>query len=604
MKRILIASTLLAVCFSLPSCHYLDKAPEEDISIEEAFLMRNYAEGFLTDIYADMPEELFFCDNADINPFTASSDEMCLCWPGKFCKTIGRGAMNPYNATGRVWINMYEGIRKANIFLKYIPTTPTSEEFSLKEKNTWIGEAYLLRALYHFFVVRTYGPCLIMDAPVSANDDFDAIKRAPLDDCIQFILDEIDKAIPMLPMKIEDSSKYGHVNAAMAYALKARLLLYRASDLFNGNPLYKDFVDNDGVHLFPTEKDPSWWDRAASAAKDAIAACEEAGYALYYSTSGNPVDNYTQLFLVNENCESLYSRPTGSADSGYGWIEKCSFPNFLGGWGGYDPTQQMVDAYEMDNGEMPILGYNSDGSPIINPASGYTESGFATSDGPAGTWTAGVSNMYVHRDPRFYASINYNGAVFKGHQIQLWNTGVDGRGSTTVDFCITGYMMKKFVDPAVNLVGTQTFTIKSFIMFRLGELYLNYAEALNESQGPVSDVYKYVNAIRTRAGMPDLPSGLTKDQMRERIRHERQVELAFETHRYFDCHRWLIARETESGPVWGMNIAAGNSLSDPEYYKRTVVENRVFPYPQYYLFPIIQAEVDKMAGLVQNPYWN
>ncbi len=603
MKKFNIIFSIAAAIVLCTACNYLDKAPEEDITIEEAFLKRNYAEAFLTDVYADMPEELFFCDNADINPFTAASDEMCLCWPGKFCKTISRGSMNPYNATGRVWINMYEGIRKANIFLKYIPITPTNKEFTETDKETWIGEAYLLRALYHFFVLRTYGPCLIMDRPVTANDDFNAIKRHPVDECVEFILSDIEKAIERLPMRIEDASKYGHVNGGMAYALRSRLLLYRASDLLNGNPLYADFVDNDGVHIFPTEKDASWWKKAADASKLAIDACEQAGYAIYYSASGDPVKNYTELFLVNENCESIYSRPTGTTDDGYGWIEKCSFPNYLGGWGGYDPTQQMVDAYEMDNGEIPITGYKSDGSPIINAASGYKETGFATEDGPEGRWTAGVSNMYVHRDPRFYASINYCGAVFKNHQIELWNSGVDGRGNTSVDYCITGYLLKKFVDPVVNLTGTKNFTIKSFIMFRLGELYLNYAEALNEADGPVSDVYKYVNLIRKRAGMPDLPAGLSKDEMRDRIRRERQVELAFETHRYFDCHRWMIAQDTESGSVWGMNIAAGTSLDDPEYYKRTVVETRVFRYPEYYLFPIIQSEVDKMQGLVQNPYW-
>ena len=595
---VLMAMAMAAVS----SCHYLDKDPEEDILIEDAFLKRNYAEAFLTDVYADVPHELFFCDNADINPFTASSDEMCLCWPGKFAKTITKGSLNPYNATGRVWINMYEGIRKANLFLKHIDKTPLGKDFTQEDKNAWIGEAYLLRAMYHFYVMRTYGPCLIMDYLVSANDDFHAIKRQPLDDCIDFILKDIEKAISLLPMKITDASKYGRVNGAMAYAMKSRLLLYRASDLWNGNPIYKDFTDKDGVHLFPTEKDDSWWQTAADAAKECIDECEKAGYALYYAPSNDPVDNYSELFLVNNNCEVLYARPAGSADDGYGWIEKCSFPISMGGWAGYDPTQMMVDAYEMDNGEVAITGYTESGAPVINPASGYTETGFAESDGPAGRWVAGVSNMYVHRDPRFYASINYNGAMFKDQQIQLWNSGADGRASASVDYCITGYMMKKFNDPTVN-IPRGIFTLKTFIMFRLGEVYLNYAEALNEAKGPVADVHKYVNAIRARAGMPELPSNLTKEQMRERIRRERRVELAFETHRYFDCQRWMIAKDTQSGPVCGMNISAGTHLQDPEYYQRTVVETRVFPYPQYCLFPIMQTEIDKMDGLVQNPYW-
>lgn len=599
-KYILIPLILMSVTYS---CGYLDKEPEEDIILEEAFLKRNYAEAFLTDIYADMPHEQFFCDNADINPFTASSDEMTLCWPGKFSKIITKGSMNPYNATGRVWINMYEGIRKANLFLENIHRTPVDKDFSEEDKNIWIGEAYLLRALYHFFVLRTYGPCLIMDRLVSANDDFHAIKRQPLDDCIAFILADIERAIPLLPMKITDASKYGHLTAAVGYALRSRLLLYRASDQWNGNPLYADFRDKDGVVLFPDKKDDLYWQKAADAAKECIEECEKAGYKLYYSQTGNPVDNYTGLFLENNNCESIYSRPVGATDDGYGWIEKCSFPHSMGGWSGYNPTQALVDAYEMDNGQIPILGYEDDGTPIINESSGYSESGFAESDGPEGTWVAGVSNMYTHRDPRFYASINYNGAVFKNQQIELWNTGKDGRGNTSVDFCLTGYMMKKFNDPSCD-IPRRIFSLKTFIMFRLGEIYLNYAEALNESKGPVEEVYHYINAIRSRAGMPDLPEGLTKDQMRDRIRLERRIELAFETHRYFDCQRWMISHETQNGPVYGMNISAGTFLQDPEYYKRTVVETRVFPYPKYYLFPIMQSEIDKMNGLVQNPYWD
>ncbi len=109
--------------------------------------------------------------------------------------------------------------------------------------------------------------------------------------------------------------------------------------------------------------------------------------------------------------------------------------------------------------------------------------------------------------------------------------------------------------------------MRSWILFRLGEFYLNYAEALNEAEGPVADVHKYVNEIRKRSGMPALPTNLTKEEMRDRIRRERRIELAYETHRYFDCHRWLIAEETESGPVYGMNIAAGTHLQDPAFMK-------------------------------------
>lgn len=591
-----LAFSLLPTFFSCAD--YLDKAPEEDILIEEAFLKRNYAEAFLTDAYADLPMENHFTDMADINPFVLASDELNVPWPEKFGKLMNRGALNAYNATGRVWINMYEGIRKCNVFLDNIHVTPTDKDFSEKDKNAWIGEALLLRALYHFYVIRVYGPCVILDRTVKVDDDFNALQRQTLDECIDFVLKELDKAIPLLPMKITDSRKTGRMTAAMAYAVKSRLLLYRASDLWNGNALYKDFKDNKGILLFPQEKDGKWWKEAAAESKLCIDVCEEAGYKLYKADSGDPVDNYSELFIKRNNCEVILARNCGW-DSDF---EKCSFPRSLGGWSGYNPTQAQVDAYEMATGIVPVLGYNSDGSPVINTASKYIETGFATSDGPNGRWKAGVSNMYVNRDPRFYATINYNGAVFKDHQLELWATGVDGRGNEGRDYCTTGYLLRKHADPSCN-IPQGVFSLKSWVLFRLGEIYLNYAEALNEAEGPVSDVYKYVNLIRERAGMPALPDNLDKNQMRERIRRERQVELSYETHRYFDCHRWKIAEETESGAVYGMNIAVGTNLQDPDYYQRTVIENRVFQYPQYYMFPIMQGEIDKIQGLTQNPYW-
>lgn len=597
--RILIGSSIILCSFLCVSCiGYLDKAPEEDILIEDAFLRRNYAEAFLTDAYADLPREDYFTDMADINPFVLASDELNVPWPEKFGKIINRGALNAYNATGRVWINMYEGIRKCNVFLDNIHLTPVDKDFTEEDKNTWIGEALMLRAIYHFYIIRVYGPCIIMDQTVKVNEDFNALQRSPLDECIQFVLDEIDKAIPLLPMKITDASKIGRMTAAVGYAIKSRILLYRASNLWNGNSLYKDFKDKDGIFLFPQTRDDSWWTKAAEAAKTCIDVCENAGYRLYEAATGNPVDNYAQLFIERNNCEVILARNCG-LDANF---EKCAFPRSLGGWGGFNPTQAQVDAYEMDDGTIPILGYNSDGSPIINPESGYTEEGFVMSDDPNGRWVAGVSNMYVHRDPRFYATINFNGAIFKDKQIELWSSGADGRGTEGRDYCTTGYLLRKHADPSCNIPQGIT-SLKTWILFRLGEIYLNYAEALNEAEGPVADVYKYVNAIRNRSGMPDLPENLTKDQMRERIRRERQIELSFETHRYFDCHRWMIAENTENGPIYGMNIAAGTHLQDPSYYQRTVVETRIFQYPQYYLFPIMQTEIDKISGLMQNPYW-
>lgn len=169
-------------------------------------------------------------------------------------------------------------------------------------------------------------------------------------------------------------------------------------------------------------------------------------------------------------------------------------------------------------------------------------------------------------------------------------------------YTVTGYLLKKFMEEGEVNIIQRRFTLKTWIYFRLGEQYLNYAEALNEAQGPVADVYKYTNPIRERSRIPNLPpGGLSKDEMRERIRHERQIELSFETHRYFDTRRWKIAEQTNNAKLYGMNISIGDSLQDDRFYQRTYIKSRVFNKTKDYLFPITQNEINKTPGLVQNP---
>lgn len=601
MKKLqyIICSILIMQLFLISACRkdFLDKGPDEDITIEEAFKQRKYAEAFLVDIYAGLPNEIYFTDMVDINPFIVASDEMNIPWPEKFPKLMNKGAWNAFNVAGQIYKNMYEGIRKSNIFLEHIQITPLSAEFTQTTKDRWIGEATFLRAFYHFQLMRIYGAVPIMDYSAGVADDFTKIRRKPLDNCVKFVVDECDKAIGLLPMNVVESRDLGRPTAAATLALKARVLLYNASPLWNGNPDLRSVADKEGTKLFAQQYDENRWKVAALAAKDCIDKCEAAGYHLFRNYT-DPVKNYQQLFIENNNPEVLFARNSGRD----GWMEKCAFPGSLGGWNGWNPTQGQIDAYEMDNGIAPITGYNTDGSPIINSASGYVEAGYAVGDEPKGKWLDGTRNMYVHRDPRFYATVNFNGAFFVDRRVQFWQSGADGKGTAGRDYNTTGYLLKKFIDPGVSLTQ-QRYSLKTWVFFRLGEMYLNYAEALNEADGPVSDVYKFVNAIRDRAGMPVLPASLTKEEMRARIRNERRVELAFETHRYFDCHRWKIAAQTDKAPVYGMNVSAGTSLRDDAFYQRTLVEARVFQTPKHYLFPIPQDEIDKNPSIVQNPGW-
>ena len=602
MKYIKFLSVLLSVAFFTSCADYLDKAPEEDITFEQAFQKPAYAEAFLSSAYAGLPNEMWFSDWGDANPYVMASDDLAMPYPEKFGKLITSGAWNAYNASGQQWINMAESIRKVNIFLNYIHLTPFDQKYTQAKINNWIGEAILLRALCHFFSLRIYGPIPILDHKIELNEDFNALKRQPLDDCIQFILDECDRTIEILPVRITNTADHGRMNAGAAYALKARLLLYRASPLFNGNPDYRNFADKEGVKLFPQENDPSYWQKAAEAAKKCIEECEKVGYKLYDKSDGDRITVLKGIFIDRNNEETILPRNVGYDGGIWGLVEKCCFPRTNGGWAGTNPTQNLVDAFEMTNGIKPIQGYQGNGRPILTPGSGYVEEGYTDENDPEGRWKADVRKMYTNRDPRFYAWINFNGKEFKGRQIEWYNSGPDGRGNESRDYNCTGYTMNKYVNEDSDIHGG-LFQRKSWIFFRMAEIYLNYAEALNEWQGPVADVYTYVNKIRTRAGMPDLPANLSKEDMRQRIRDERRVELCFETHRYFDCRRWKIAPETDNGPIYGMNITAGTSLRDDAFFERVVTETRIFRAPVHYLFPIIQDEIDKNQGLVQNPGW-
>ncbi|MBO9732794.1 MAG: RagB/SusD family nutrient uptake outer membrane protein [Chitinophaga sp.] len=585
---------LLLGMLLLPSCTktYLKKAPDEDLDIKKVFSERKFAESFLTSAYSNIPVMLGAADWDQRNPFTGACDEMEITFLGAYSHMLNSGAWSSNDYFPDIWGYMYEGIRKTNIFLENVAQVPMPEE----DRKKWIGEATFLRAFFHFMLARVYGPIPIADHAYTLNEDYTKIRRAPIDKVIGFITSECDKSAGLLDWTVTPD-KYGRVTKAAAMALKAQALLYMASPLWNGNPDYMGIKDKDGTSLFPSF-DKERWRAAAVAAKACIDGTEANGYKLYRSASNDPVRNYQEIFIERNNAEVLFARNAGE----HSHFERCSNPISYGGYSIFCPTQELVDDYEMENGLRPITGYQPDGSPVINAASGYVETGYVADKHPKDYYPAGVRNMYVKREPRFYASINFNGATWKGRGIQFWNEGLDGRRRAGSDYCISGYLMKKMVNPTSDIFQNR-FSLNTWIYYRLGEVYLNYAEALNEADGPVADVYQYVNAIRDRSGLPALPAGLSQHEMRERIHHERRIELAFETHRYFDTHRWKTAGDIDNKAIHGMNIGAGAALNDDNFYKRTVIEKRVFVSPKHYLWPLQQTEINKNPNLVQNPGW-
>jgi len=579
---------------------YLDKAPDDDLTLNKVFGNRDYAMSFLNNIYSAEPVERRMVDNdPNGNPFVGASDEMEQMYAGSFSNSINAGSWGPSTYTIDPWTANYVGIRKANLFIENVDKVPLDDFFTSGLRSKLKGEAMFLRAYFHFLLMRVYGPVPISDHSIPFTEDMKAIRRDPIDKCAAFVAAECDKAAALLPPNITNVTDYGRPTKAVCLALKARVLLYMASPLWNGNPDYKDIKNDNGTRLFP-DADAGRWQAAADAAKACIDQAESAGYGLYRSASNDPVLNYQEIFFVNNNKEVLFANNPGFFNDNDVYSDpRSTYQGFTLN----SITQNMVDDYEMADGTRPILGYNADYTPILNPASSYTETGFAAADDPKGNYIAGTSNMYVNREPRFYASIHFSGQPWKNsHGLQFWYKGVDGKlAGGAGNYTKTGYLPKKCSDPSFTWVPLHS-VLRTWILFRLGEQYLNYAEALNEAQGPVGDVYKYINLIRDRSGLPGLPTGLSKDDMRERIHHERRIELFYETQRYFDAHRWMIAEQEEGANILGLDIFSGASATDPAFFKRVLVEKRVFE-KKHYLWPIQQRERDKNPNLVQNYGW-
>ena len=587
---------------------FLDKQPEENLTLDDVFGNRLYTRDFLTHTYSWIPTEANMADDGGAwrNPYTGGCDEMEIAYGNAYSHQINSGGWNPTDIhRTQVWQESYMALRKVNMLIERVDECPAAED----EKRRWKGESYFLRAYFHFLAFRAYGPIIIADHSFKTDENILALRRAPADEVIRFIVEDCNTAAQLLYDRDRwATTDTGRATRIAALALKSRALLYLASPLYNGNTLFTDLKDPvDGTPLINPEYSDLKWKDAMDAAIDAITMAEAATYKLY-NEDEDPVVNYMNIHNIPWNDEILWAKNIGT----YEHMLNCSDPVSFGCFSILNPTQEMVDAYQMADGSDPILGYKNNGmEPIINEASGYTEVGFTTEAYP-GRWEAGVSNMYVNREPRFYASINFAGGRWKTtrssnwtepHYNEFWSTGMDGKNNAGSDYCKTGYNMKKLHNP--ERIPWQFTPNQMWCYIRLGEIYLNAAEAINEYAGPTADCYKYINAIRTRAGLPELEAGLSKEEMRKKIQHERRIELAFELHRFFDVRRWMIAEETQGIPVHSMNIYKGTHLQDPEFYQRIKIEDRVFEFPKHYFFPVEQDEIDKHSKneLVQNLGW-
>jgi len=472
----------------------------------------------------------------------------------------------------------YGNIRAVNVLFKNLPNAPLRQAY----KNQMVAEAHFLRAWYYSILVEHYGGVpLVGDTLLTYEKPIEA-KRSTYAECIDYILSECDLAAATLPTT-QTGLNYGRASKGACLALKARVLLYAASPLFNGTTLVSDAGANIDPALvgYPTY-DANRWKLAEDAAQAVIAAgVYSLNTANKYQTS-QPGYGFQGLFPQRVNTEYIFQlmRPASNSD-----LENMCLPPSRGSNGsGSFPYQGLVDAFPMRNGK-----------PITDPTSGYD---------PA--------NPYKDRDPRLDYSIIHdqtvllvrtgNGQTNGSAPVNIYmgtfngiSTGQDAVHQGTV----TGYYNNKMLDPQA-IAATLSFGSQRVMpLMRYAEVLLNYAEAANEFEGPVGNVYAAVEAVRERAGLDpfQLPTGLTKEEMRVWIQNERRIELAYEGHRFWDVRRWKIAPQTENIQSQGMEV---NRNGASVVYKPFNITKHNFR-PAMYLWPFPLSETGKSPELIQNP---
>ncbi len=561
-----LATLLSGVFFSSCTKQFLDQTTTTDLNEESVFSDSARTIDFLTQIYTNIDfsfNPARFDGRAGLD---ACSDEA----EGPSASVVtaynefATGSVNSYSISADAWSISYQNIRAVNQYISHLPSVPFND--ALKQRTR--AEAIFLRAWYYSILLKHYGGVPIVGDAIYDITDKINTTRDTYENCVNYILAQCDAAASDLPDSYT-GAEFGRVTRGACLALKSRVLLYAASPLFNGGSIAQaDPLKS--VSGYPNY-DLNRWKSAADAAKAVI---DMNLYQLHEDNVTKPGYGFYEVFQKRSNVEFIFQKMKDPGNSFHD-LELLWRPTSRGGSTitGSFPYQNMVDAFQMKNGK-----------DITDPESGFD---------PA--------NPYANRDPRMDYTVSRNGILmYKVNSAPtvlytyLDESNGDGFGQGTP----TGYYVNKMCDE--NVVpnwfnGTQ----RCYPMIRFAEILLNYAEALNEFSGPSSDVYAAVELIRKRAGLVpfNLPAGLTTEQMRSVIQRERQVELAFEEHRFWDVRRWKIAAQTDNMMMKGMRIT--NLGSNNFTYEIVNVRQHSFREPMY-LWPIPQVEAAKSADLLQN----
>ncbi len=571
-KNIGILHIIISIITVLPLESCYDKLNQEiitDLTKEQVDKEFEYKISQATYLYNGLENGRTLIGNAML---ASICDEAEYTYNGNSDK-FNTGAWNEYDNPDDVWDSMFSYIRYANDFINsgitidleayHNDPDPNSQqiyESRLAQMQNLIKEARFLRAYYYFELIKRYGGVPLITKVLELDDDFSSINRNTLQECVEFIVKECTELMDEekgLPLSY-NAENFGRATCVAAAALKSRTLLYAASDLWNSPQWAAGYPTPDLISVSSNQSRTDRWKSAANAAVECLELAEKAGLSLN--------TDYSLIGLSSESSELILARRESASNS----FEKSNFPiGYTVGNGSITPSQNLVDDYEMSDGTM--FDWNNQEM---------------------------ATAPYVNRDPRLAKSIYYNGAKFRETTIDTYTGGRNGRGIPNATK--TGYYLRKLVDESLDLLQERT-SYHCWPIFRLAEIYLNGAEALNEFEPSNSAIGQYINMIRQRMGinMPPIASSLSQDAMREVIRHERRIELAFEGHRYWDVKRWQIAEKILNTPIYGIEFKNENSTEG----SKIIVEQRIFS-PKMYFYPIPQKVLSvSTINWPQNPLW-
>jgi len=631
MKRNILY--ILAFSLTLSNCdEYLDIVPDQTQELDLLFDREESAYNALATCYSYLPknDDLYSsyvtATDALTTPVAKETAGIRLMKGLQSASSPLMSYWSGYERHGSLW----RGIRSCNILIENMDNVV---DMTQEEKDSWKAEAQFLKAYYHFTLLKYYGPIPITDVnlPISANDQEVRVKRNTIDECISYISETIDSAIPNLPLRVLNNNDLGRIDQVIAKAIKSRVLLYAASPLFNGNSeFYSGFVNDEGDHFFNQTYDENKWQLAMEASLDALNTAISQGASLYEFNDTPPVfdeENYEE-----ESVKKLYNIRYSIVDRwndellwghsnpvGTNWwqlqagslMKDPTSSSVEAAWQWVAPTLRSVEMYYTENG-LPI-----DEDLTFDYANRYEVTNIPSNQNTNAQFAQRTVNLHLNREPRFYASIGFDRGYNRTWG-RIWNLKMrkgetHGRIANSGDYLITGYALKKIVHPDSEGDGYDKIIQYSWPMIRLAELYLNYAEAANEVNGPSQEVYSMLNSIRDRAGINGVEEAwsdatiaatvnkhTTKDGLREIIHQERLIEFAFEGHRYNDLRRWKMAEEYLNSPVKGWSV---DLSTEDGFYTLRDVGNRSFSSPRDYLHPISINELTINTNLIQNPGW-